>query len=146
MTRADQLTLAGAWTLIVAAGAAELWKISRIPAKDAEPASQCERLRREMAAGPVDPIPADDSMAAEALGEIEIPRLASHHQTGVAITGGVVIGMYDGFLGPGTGSFQATFFVIDHSSGASPRAMPSFSGPRQTIEYSFWIAASGRTA
>ena len=46
-----------------------------------------------------------------ALGEIEIPRLTSQHQTGVAVTGGVFIGMYDGFLGPGTGSFLVFLLV-----------------------------------
>lgn len=45
------------------------------------------------------------------LGEVEALRLAAHHQTAVAVAGGVVIGLYDGFLGPGTGSFLVFLLV-----------------------------------
>ncbi|HEX7900756.1 MAG TPA: hypothetical protein VF950_23560 [Planctomycetota bacterium] len=62
MTR-DRWILTTAWALIATAGAAGLWKTSKIPAMDAEIARQCERLRKEMSDGPVDPVPPDHSLA-----------------------------------------------------------------------------------
>jgi uncharacterized membrane protein YfcA len=45
------------------------------------------------------------------LGEVETLRLTSTHQAGVAVGGGALIGMYDGFVGPGTGSFLVFLLV-----------------------------------
>jgi uncharacterized membrane protein YfcA len=45
------------------------------------------------------------------LGEVETLRLTSTHQAGVAVGGGALIGMYDGFVGPGAGSFLVFLLV-----------------------------------
>jgi len=45
------------------------------------------------------------------LGEIELLRLRPRVQRGVAVGGGALIGFYDGFLGPGTGSFLVFLLV-----------------------------------
>ena len=45
------------------------------------------------------------------LGEVEELRLSRGHHTAVAVTGGLLIGAYDGFLGPGTGSFVIFLLV-----------------------------------
>jgi uncharacterized membrane protein YfcA len=45
------------------------------------------------------------------LGEVESLRLTSTHQTAVAVGGGALIGLYDGFVGPGTGSFLVFLLV-----------------------------------
>ena len=46
-----------------------------------------------------------------ALGEVEALRLTTKHQSAVAVVGGLAIGMYDGFVGPGTGSFLVFLLV-----------------------------------
>ena len=46
-----------------------------------------------------------------ALGEAEALRLSARHQTAVALVGGALIGVYDGFVGPGTGSFLVFLLV-----------------------------------
>ena len=45
------------------------------------------------------------------LGETELLRLTPRQQTTVAIGGGAAIGLYDGFVGPGTGSFLVFLLV-----------------------------------
>ncbi len=45
------------------------------------------------------------------LGEVELLRLRTGAQRAVAIVGGAGIGFYDGFLGPGTGSFLVFLLV-----------------------------------
>lgn len=45
------------------------------------------------------------------LGEVELLRLSRGHHTAVAVIGGFVIGAYDGFIGPGTGSFLIFLLV-----------------------------------
>lgn len=45
------------------------------------------------------------------LGEVELLRLRPRAQRWVAIVGGTLIGFYDGFLGPGTGSFLVFLLV-----------------------------------
>lgn len=45
------------------------------------------------------------------LGEVELLRLRARAQRGVAVGGGTLIGFYDGFLGPGTGSFLVFLLV-----------------------------------
>lgn len=45
------------------------------------------------------------------LGEVELLRLRPRAQRGVAVGGGALIGFYDGFLGPGTGSFLVFLLV-----------------------------------
>ncbi len=45
------------------------------------------------------------------LGEVELLKLTAHHHTAVAVIGGAVIGAYDGFVGPGTGSFLIFLLV-----------------------------------
>lgn len=46
-----------------------------------------------------------------ALGEIELLRLPPRTQRAVALSGGAVIGFYDGLAGPGTGSFLVFLLV-----------------------------------
>ena len=46
-----------------------------------------------------------------ALGEVEALRLTPRRQRAVAIAGGLVIGAYDGVLGPGTGTFLVFLLV-----------------------------------
>jgi uncharacterized membrane protein YfcA len=46
-----------------------------------------------------------------ALGEVEALRLSARAQTAVAVAGGLLIGLYDGFVGPGTGSFLVFLLV-----------------------------------
>ena len=46
-----------------------------------------------------------------ALGEVEQLRLTARTQRAVAVAGGAVIGCYDGFVGPGTGSFLVFLLV-----------------------------------
>jgi uncharacterized membrane protein YfcA len=45
------------------------------------------------------------------LGETETLRLTARRQTTVAIAGGAAVGLYDGFVGPGTGSFLVFLLV-----------------------------------
>lgn len=45
------------------------------------------------------------------LGEVEALRLTPARQNAVAVGGGAVIGFYDGFVGPGTGSFLVFLLV-----------------------------------
>jgi uncharacterized membrane protein YfcA len=45
------------------------------------------------------------------LGRTHAPRFAGQHEVGVACGIGIVIGFYDGFFGPGTGSFLVFLFV-----------------------------------
>ncbi|MCW2725272.1 MAG: hypothetical protein JWN35_2193 [Frankiales bacterium] len=45
------------------------------------------------------------------LGEVEALRLTPRRQNLVAVLGGALIGLYDGFLGPGTGSFLIFLLV-----------------------------------
>ena len=45
------------------------------------------------------------------LGEVEQLRLQARAQRAVAVGGGAVIGIYDGFVGPGTGSFLVFLLV-----------------------------------
>ena len=59
------------------------------------------------------------------LGEAHVPRGASHYQKVKALLLGLTIGFYDGFFGPGTGSFLlfgfVRFFGFDflHASAAT---------------------------
>ncbi|MCW2666066.1 MAG: hypothetical protein JWN57_1028 [Frankiales bacterium] len=46
-----------------------------------------------------------------ALGELEALRLTPRVQRAVAVLGGALIGLYDGFVGPGTGSFLVFLLV-----------------------------------
>ena len=46
-----------------------------------------------------------------ALGEVELLRLRARGQRAVAVVGGGAIGFYDGFVGPGTGSFLVFLLV-----------------------------------
>lgn len=45
------------------------------------------------------------------LGEVDALRLTPRRQNAVAVAGGAVIGFYDGFVGPGTGSFLVFLLV-----------------------------------
>ena len=45
------------------------------------------------------------------LGEVELLRMRAGAQRATAIAGGAVIGFYDGFVGPGTGSFLVFLLV-----------------------------------
>ncbi len=44
-------------------------------------------------------------------GSLHQPKFAQHHERGVAIAIGIVLGFYEGFFGPGTGSFLIFAFV-----------------------------------
>lgn len=46
-----------------------------------------------------------------ALGEVELLRRTARHRTAVAVGGAALIGLYDGFVGPGTGSFLIFLLV-----------------------------------
>jgi uncharacterized membrane protein YfcA len=45
------------------------------------------------------------------LGGRHAPKFAFHHERSFAIAAGVIIGFYDGFFGPGTGSFLIFIFI-----------------------------------
>lgn len=51
------------------------------------------------------------TLARRQLGERHAPRLSASHSTWLALGTGALIGFYDGFLGPGTGSFLIFAFV-----------------------------------
>jgi uncharacterized protein len=44
-------------------------------------------------------------------GHLHAPRFLSHHEMLAAVLVGIVIGFYDGFFGPGTGSFLIFIFI-----------------------------------
>ena len=44
-------------------------------------------------------------------GQIHAPLHAGHHERAIGIAVGVVLGFYDGFFGPGTGSFLIFLFI-----------------------------------
>ena len=51
------------------------------------------------------------TLARKDLGRVHAPRWAPHHEAWLAAMIGLVIGFYDGFFGPGTGSFLVFAFV-----------------------------------
>jgi uncharacterized protein len=51
------------------------------------------------------------TLARKDMGRSHAPAFAAAHQTAAACTMGVVLGFYDGFFGPGTGSFFVFLFV-----------------------------------
>ena len=51
------------------------------------------------------------TLARPALGEVAQLRLTARAQQAVAVVGGAAIGFYDGFVGPGTGSFLVFLLV-----------------------------------
>jgi hypothetical protein len=51
------------------------------------------------------------TLAKKELGRTHTPRFAGRHETGVACGIGLLLGFYDGFFGPGTGSFFVFMFV-----------------------------------
>ncbi len=51
------------------------------------------------------------TLARKELGRHHAPRLAGHAETAAACAIGLAIGFYDGFFGPGTGSFFVFLFV-----------------------------------
>ncbi len=51
------------------------------------------------------------TLARKELGRHHAPRFSGHRETAAACMLGVVIGFYDGFFGPGTGSFFVFLFV-----------------------------------
>jgi len=51
------------------------------------------------------------TLARKELGRDHAPRLAAKHETWAAAAIGLVLGIYDGFFGPGTGSFFVFLFV-----------------------------------
>ena len=51
------------------------------------------------------------TLSSPSLGEVEALRLRARAQGAVAVLGGAVIGFYDGFVGPGTGSFLVFLLV-----------------------------------
>src|SRR6185369_11487028 len=44
-------------------------------------------------------------------GRLHAPRFVRHHERWAAIAVGAVLGFYDGFFGPGTGSFLIFIFI-----------------------------------
>jgi len=44
-------------------------------------------------------------------GNLHQPKFAQHHERGIAIAIGIVLGFYEGFFGPGTGSFLIFAFI-----------------------------------
>lgn len=51
------------------------------------------------------------TLARKDLGRVHAPRWAAHHEAWLSAGIGLVIGIYDGFFGPGTGSFLVFAFV-----------------------------------
>ena len=51
------------------------------------------------------------TLRSPSLGEVELLRLRGRAQRAVAVLGGAAIGFYDGFVGPGTGSFLVFLLV-----------------------------------
>jgi uncharacterized membrane protein YfcA len=51
------------------------------------------------------------TLARKDMGRSHAPAFAAAHQTAAACAMGVVLGFYDGFFGPGTGSFFVFLFV-----------------------------------
>ena len=51
------------------------------------------------------------TLRSPSLGEVELLRMRARAQRATAIGGGAVIGFYDGFVGPGTGSFLVFLLV-----------------------------------
>ncbi len=51
------------------------------------------------------------TLRSPSLGEVELLRMRSRAQRATAVVGGAVIGFYDGFVGPGTGSFLVFLLV-----------------------------------
>jgi hypothetical protein len=51
------------------------------------------------------------TLARKELGRTHAPRFAGGHETGIAALIGLTLGFYDGFFGPGTGSFLVFLFV-----------------------------------
>lgn len=51
------------------------------------------------------------TLARKDLGRHHAPRLVAGHERAVAVAIGLVLGFYDGFFGPGTGSFFVFLFV-----------------------------------
>lgn len=51
------------------------------------------------------------TLRSPSLGEVEQLRLRAHAQRATAVVGGALIGFYDGFVGPGTGSFLVFLLV-----------------------------------
>ncbi len=51
------------------------------------------------------------TLRSPSLGEVELLRLRARAQRATAVVGGAVIGFYDGFVGPGTGSFLVFLLV-----------------------------------
>jgi uncharacterized protein len=45
------------------------------------------------------------------MGQAHAPALASHHERAFGVAMGVLLGFYDGFFGPGTGSFLIFVFI-----------------------------------
>ena len=51
------------------------------------------------------------TLRSPSLGEVELLRMRARAQRATAVVGGAVIGFYDGFIGPGTGSFLVFLLV-----------------------------------
>ena len=51
------------------------------------------------------------TLRSPSLGEVELLRMRARAQRATAVVGGAVIGFYDGFVGPGTGSFLVFLLV-----------------------------------
>ncbi len=51
------------------------------------------------------------TFARKDLGRLHAPRFAARHEVWIGLLIGAVIGFYDGFFGPGTGSFLIFLFV-----------------------------------
>lgn len=51
------------------------------------------------------------TLAKKEMGRVHLPRFSGRHETALACAIGAVIGFYDGFFGPGTGSFFVFLFV-----------------------------------
>ena len=51
------------------------------------------------------------TLRSPSLGEVELLKMKARAQRATAVTGGALIGFYDGFVGPGTGSFLVFLLV-----------------------------------
>jgi uncharacterized membrane protein YfcA len=84
------------------------------------------------------------------VGELTELRFGGHRHTAAAMVTGLVVGFYDGALGPGTGSFFVFTLVCSATtSWRRPRRRGSRTGPRTSRRWwssSLRVSCTGRSA
>jgi uncharacterized membrane protein YfcA len=81
------------------------------------------------------------------LGERHEPRFVAHHERLIALMVGAVMGFYDGFFGPGTGSFLTFIFIgwfgFDFLNAAASTKVINFATNLSAVAF---FAATGHIA